>query len=148
MFQKAYCEATKKYTIRTRIRIVEAERPCLGFGRVLLLENMKKKGSITNAAKQMKMSYRKARQRVEDTNKYSDKPLVEKVLGGIAGEEAKAAKTVENATVRFLSLRKNTVIHSEIKNRNLQFICYALFINKHTKDESKTINPFSLRFFS
>lgn len=39
----------------------------------------------------MKMSYRKARQRVEDTNKYSDKPLVEKVLGGIAGEEAKAA---------------------------------------------------------
>ncbi len=56
----------KKYSIRARIWIDEREGAFLGIGRIWLLEHIAETGSITNAAKEMKMSYRQAWQLVED----------------------------------------------------------------------------------
>lgn len=67
--------------------IDETNGPFLGIGRVWLLEHIGEMGSITNAAKEMKMSYRQAWQLVEDMNKQAQEPLVEKILGGKGGEE-------------------------------------------------------------
>ena len=47
----------KKYKIEVLLWIKETEAPFLGIGKIWLLENIQKIGSITNAAKEMKMAY-------------------------------------------------------------------------------------------
>ncbi len=68
-------------------------------GRVTLLERIDEFGSITKAAKSMKMSYRHAWLLVDDMNKKAPSPLVVRVTGGKGGggtsltEEGKTAVT-------------------------------------------------------
>ncbi|MCE9539991.1 MAG: LysR family transcriptional regulator [Bacteroidetes bacterium] len=71
------------------------------MGRVMLLELIAKTGSITNAAKEMKMSYRQAWQFVEEMNKYAKEPLVEKILGGNKGGGARLTEAGEKAIKEF-----------------------------------------------
>ncbi len=74
-----------KYNIQFRIWFFAGNEKLLGIGRVELLEKIKETGSIANAAKLMKMSYRQAWQMVTEMNERSNKPLVEKQLGGKSG---------------------------------------------------------------
>ena len=87
----------KKYNIEVRLWIEETEGPFLGIGKIWLLENIRKTGSITNAAKEMKMAYRQAWQLVEEMNQRSEKILVEKLLGGKGGGGAKLTEAGEKA---------------------------------------------------
>jgi molybdate transport system regulatory protein len=98
--------ATKKYTIRVRMWIDEAKGPFLGIGRIWLLEHIAETGSITNAAKEMKMSYRQAWQLVEDMNKQAKLPLVEKLLGGKGGGGAQLTAAGQKAIHTFYALEK------------------------------------------
>lgn len=72
--------------IRARFWIVtEESEGYLGIGRITLLENIDRFGSINRAAKEMGMSYKKAWKLVEDMNKLSLEPLVLSEKGGKAG---------------------------------------------------------------
>jgi|ERR1019366_2408280 molybdate transport system regulatory protein len=97
---------SKKYSIRVRIWVDETNGPFLGIGRVWLLENIGQTGSITNAAKKMKMSYRQAWQLVEDMNKHAQTPLVEKLLGGKDGGGARLTDAGQRAIKTFYALEK------------------------------------------
>jgi molybdate transport system regulatory protein len=77
--------SSKKYSVHIKIWINESDDPYLGDGRILLLEKIKKTGSISRAAKTIKMSYRQAWQLVKDMNDRAKTPLVEKTLGGKYG---------------------------------------------------------------
>ena len=57
----------------------------LGIGRITLLENIVETGSISRAAKKMKMSYKKAWSLIEGMNKIYDEPLVVREKGGKDG---------------------------------------------------------------
>jgi molybdate transport system regulatory protein len=57
----------------------------LGKGRIKLLKLIDKYGSISKAAKEMKMSYKAAWDAVDIINSLSQKPVVEKQSGGIGG---------------------------------------------------------------
>lgn len=57
----------------------------IGRGRVELLQNIQIHGSISKAAKVMKMSYKAAWDSVDIMNKLANKPLVTKVTGGKGG---------------------------------------------------------------
>ncbi|WFE68900.1 LysR family transcriptional regulator [Thiomicrospira sp. R3] len=57
----------------------------IGIGRIKLLENIQRFGSINRAAKEMNMSYKKAWKLVEDMNHLSDFPLVLSEKGGKQG---------------------------------------------------------------
>ena len=57
----------------------------IGPGRKELLEAVHDYGSITLAAKKMKMSYRHAWEMINDMNKNSARPIVVKNPGGING---------------------------------------------------------------
>lgn len=57
----------------------------IGIGRITLLENIEQLGSMNAAAKEMKMSYKKAWKLVDEMNRTYDVPLVIKVQGGKAG---------------------------------------------------------------
>ena len=95
----------KTYKVRLRIWIDEKQQGAfVGIGRILLLENIKKTGSITNAAKGLKMSYRRAWQLVEDMNARARKPLVEKKLGGAGGGGACITSAGEETIRKFYEL--------------------------------------------
>jgi molybdate transport system regulatory protein len=57
----------------------------LGKGRVKLLKLIDKYGSISKAAKEMKMSYKAAWDAVDIINSLAKKPVVEKQSGGKGG---------------------------------------------------------------
>lgn len=111
----------KKYTIRIRVWVDEESGPYLGIGRVILLEKIKETGSITNAAKSMKMSYRQAWQLVEDMNKRAKEPLVEKILGGKKGSGAVLTKAGEEAIRKFNKLEKETQAFINQKSDKIEF---------------------------
>ncbi len=105
--------AAKKYSVGFRVWINEEQGHFIGIGRVRLLENIQHTGSITRAAKEMKMSYRQAWQMVEDMNNRSDKPLVEKILGGKGGGGAMVTEAGGKAIKLFYKLEKEMIKLSE-----------------------------------
>ena len=69
----------------------------LGPGKVDLLESIHKVGSISEAARQNHISYRRAWNMVNTMNQCFNKPLVESVTGGKGGgggEERENKKTI------------------------------------------------------
>ncbi|MBK6522171.1 MAG: LysR family transcriptional regulator [Sphingobacteriaceae bacterium] len=71
--------------VKGRIWLETAKGTFAGEGRITLLERIMEHGSITDAAKSMKMSYRQAWEQIDAMNKQSEKPLVIKVSGGAGG---------------------------------------------------------------
>lgn len=76
-------------THRLSIRIDLAAGGRVGPGKIALLEEIGRSGSISAAGRAMKMSYRRAWQLVEDLNRVLDNPLVEAAAGGIGGGGAR-----------------------------------------------------------
>lgn len=65
--------------------VAEQGEGYLGIGRICLLENIERFGSINQAAKEMGMSYKKAWKLVEDLNRLAVEPLVMSEKGGKDG---------------------------------------------------------------
>lgn len=75
--------------VEGRFWIKEQGKNFLGHGKVELLELIDKSGSISQAAKTMKMSYKAAWDSIDSINKLSKEPLVCVVRGGKSGGGAK-----------------------------------------------------------
>lgn len=73
------------YKVNGNIWIEGKNGAFIGLGRVKLLEKIKEHGSITVAAKSMKMSYRQAWELVDSMNKQAPRPLVVTAAGGVGG---------------------------------------------------------------
>lgn len=72
--------------IRARFWLVADEgQGYLGIGRIKLLENIDRFGSINQAAKAMGMSYKKAWKLIDEVNRMTDQPLVISEKGGATG---------------------------------------------------------------
>jgi len=91
------------------------------MGRVWLLENIVKTGSITNAAKELKMSYRQAGQLVAGMNTRSRQLLVEKKLGGSDGGGAYITSAGKKVIRKFYELenRVGEMTENEARKINL-----------------------------
>ena len=72
-------------TLEGRFWISKSEHNFLGKGRIELLLCIEETGSITKAAKMMKMSYKAAWDTVDTMNNLSEHPLVQRVKGGKGG---------------------------------------------------------------
>jgi molybdate transport system regulatory protein len=57
----------------------------LAYGRILLLEGIRDLGSISAAARSIRMSYRRAWWHIETMNRLAKRPLVKTSVGGKAG---------------------------------------------------------------
>jgi len=112
---------SKKYKVEVRVWIEETEGAFLGIGKIWLLENIRKTGSITNAAKEMKMAYRQAWQLVEEMNQRAESPLVEKLLGGKGGGGAKLTEAGEKAIAVFYEIEKRIKDFALKETKNLKF---------------------------
>ena len=95
----------------------------LGRGRIELLKKIDKYGSISKAAKEMKMSYKAAWDAVDIINKLSNKSVVEKVSGGKGGGGTrlteygkKIIEIFENAELEF---EKNLLSLEELLKKEI-----------------------------
>ncbi len=76
----------------------------LSGGRVQLLEHIRQRGSISAAARAMGMGYRHAWELIEDMNRRSARPLVERAAGGKRGGGTHLTPEGEDALARFHAL--------------------------------------------
>jgi molybdate transport system regulatory protein len=76
---------TKILNCRSRYRIMSDDLIALGPGKVDLLESINKEGSISQAARQSHLSYRRAWDMVDTMNRCFKKPLVISATGGKGG---------------------------------------------------------------
>ena len=70
---------------KPRFRIMAGDRIALGPGKIDLLEAIRLKGSISGAAKEINLSYRRAWDMVDTMNQCFKKPLVSSSTGGKGG---------------------------------------------------------------
>jgi len=77
----------------TRIRILAGSEIALGPGKADLLRAIDETGSISGAARRMRMSYRRAWLLVHTMNECFEPPLVEAVKGGPEGGGAQLTPT-------------------------------------------------------
>lgn len=92
-------------SIRARLWLDVAGETYLAPGRVTLLERIGEYGSITKAAKSMKMSYRHAWLLVDDMNKKAPSPLLIRKTGGKGGGGTKLSAEGKKAVNHFNRLR-------------------------------------------
>ncbi|WP_029408179.1 winged helix-turn-helix domain-containing protein [Thiomicrorhabdus sp. Milos-T2] len=71
--------------IRARFWITGKHAGYIGIGRIELLEKIEKHGSMSQAAKSMGMSYKKAWKLIDELNAMYDEPLIVKAQGGKSG---------------------------------------------------------------
>ncbi len=94
------------YSIKFRIWITGKEGTFLGQGRVDLLKKIRDLGSITEAAKSMKMSYRQAWKLIQSMNAQSQTPLVLTETGGSGGGGSKISSSGLEAIKAFDQLQE------------------------------------------
>jgi molybdate transport system regulatory protein len=78
-----------KIVLRPRIRIIQGSEIVMGPGKADLLTHVAETGSLSEAARRMKMSYMKAWLLVQVMNRSYRKPLVQAERGGTRGGGAR-----------------------------------------------------------
>lgn len=107
--------------IRARFWITGRKGGYVGIGRVELLENIQRLGSISRAAKEMGMSYKKAWKLVDDLNQMSDKPLVLKAQGGKSGGGALLTEHGEQVVRSFKMVEEELVGFLKQASKKIEF---------------------------
>ncbi len=95
-----------------RVWLSKDDKSFLGKGRVELLKLIGECGSITKAAKEMKMSYKAAWDSIESMNNLSPHTLVERVSGGSGG----------GGTILTEYAKKLILAYSEIETEHRRFL--------------------------
>ena len=105
---------------RLFLRLDLGERVRLGPGKIRLLEEIARLGSISGAGRAMKMSYRRAWLLVDDLNSSFREPVVTTRLGGEGGGKAsltpagravvRAYRAIENESRRILAKRSSALL--------------------------------------
>ena len=90
--------------ISGRVWVEKGRQTFLSWGRVVLLERIGERGSISAAARSMGMGYRHAWDLVDEMNRLSPKTLVRKVKGGPGGGGAELTPEGEAAVAGFWEL--------------------------------------------
>jgi molybdate transport system regulatory protein len=94
-------KSEQQYRVRGKLWIEGPQGTYLGYGRVVLLERIRKHGSISAAARSMKMSYRHAWDLVDSMNRQARSPLVLTNTGGKGGGGTRLTETGEQAVIAF-----------------------------------------------
>jgi len=93
-----------KGTLRPQIRIMFRKAIAMGPGKADLLQAIGETGSISAAARCMKMSYRRAWLLVDTMNQCFDGPLVETATGGNHGGGARITELGQEVLRRYRAM--------------------------------------------
>ncbi|WP_298553259.1 LysR family transcriptional regulator [uncultured Algibacter sp.] len=95
------------YKIKSRIWIESDNNVLLGEGRVHLLKAIDDTGSLSKAAKSLKISYKKAWQLLDSVNKSAKKPVTINIIGGKGGGGAELTEYGKSLIEAFDEINKN-----------------------------------------
>jgi molybdate transport system regulatory protein len=88
------------------LRVLGAAGPAIGPGKAELVERIARTGSISAAARDMGMSYRRAWQLVEALNATFAEPVVATATGGMRGGGARVTAYGERLVARFRAMER------------------------------------------
>jgi molybdate transport system regulatory protein len=103
----------KGYIVRCRMWVEKDGEIYMSKGRITLLELIDKLGSISAAAKSMKLNYRNAWLWVEAMNRLAKSPLVEKGMGGIGGGYARLTESGKEIVAKYKKIDCEIAKHVE-----------------------------------
>jgi molybdate transport system regulatory protein len=106
-------------SLKATLRIVGEEEPVFGPGRLQLLENIEKTGSINQAAKIMGMSYKKAWKMISSMNEQAKNPLVVMKTGGSSGGGAVVTEEGHEIMNYYQALHRRFESFLEQESKNL-----------------------------
>lgn len=106
--------------IRAKAWITVGEETFLAQGRIQLLEKIRELGSISAAARSIRMSYRRAWWHIETMNRLARKPLVETAVGGKGGGGARLTWEGEAAVRLYRELDGRARNFEELVSRELK----------------------------
>lgn len=95
------------YKIKSRIWIESEDNVLLGEGRVQLLKAIEKAGSLSKAAKNLNISYKKAWQLLDSVNKSAERPVTITSIGGKGGGGAELTEYGKSLVNAFDEINKN-----------------------------------------
>lgn len=93
--------------VRSKVWLEKDGKLFMGWGRATLLERIDELGSISAAARSMKLAYRNAWLWVEAMNRLAGKPLVEKATGGASGGYARLTEEGRRIVEEYKQSRAN-----------------------------------------
>ncbi len=99
----------KSRTPRPQVRILFGSVYPLGPGKASLIEAVGRTGSISAAARELGMSYRRAWQLIDATNRCFRRPLVETAAGGRGGGGATVTPFGREVLDRFRAIEAKAV---------------------------------------
>jgi molybdate transport system regulatory protein len=94
------------YMARGKVWMEKEGEVYIGWGRVELLQQIGRCGSIAAAARSMGMSYRNAWLEVDEMNRLAPTPLVEKETGGVGGGHARLTVEGQKVIAEYSELTK------------------------------------------
>jgi len=108
------------YKIRSRIWIESKDNVLLGEGRMQLLKAIDKTGSLSKAAKEIKISYKKAWHLIDTVNKAAKKPVTINSVGGKGGGGAQLTPYGKELVATFEEINQNcwAFLDGELKKIN------------------------------
>ena len=98
------------------LRVLARDEPAMGPGRAALVEGIARLGSISAAAREMEMSYRRAWLLVDSMNRSFPRPLVISAIGGQRGGGAEVTAFGLDVVARYRRMegKASASIRSEL----------------------------------
>lgn len=112
---------SSQYHIKSRFWIATEEGTFLGDGKVRLLQAIADTGSISAAARELEISYRKAWKMIDVMNAQAKSPLVERQSGGKRGGGTVVTPQGIKAIESFLALKKKCAEFMDTEFKKLEF---------------------------
>ncbi len=99
------------------LRVLGASAAAMGPGKAELVERIARAGSISAAAREMGMSYRRAWQLVESLNGTFDEPVLSTAIGGARGGGSRVTPFGRRLVARFRAMegKASAAIRSDLR---------------------------------
>jgi|TARA_B110000438_G_C15585696_1_gene551594 molybdate transport system regulatory protein len=107
--------------LKTRFRVIKGKEIALGPGKVALLEAIEKKGSISSAAKNLGLSYRRAWDMVDTMNRSFNNPLVLGAIGGKKGGGSILTPTGKQLALAYRKMEKKAMKAVQKEWKTIEF---------------------------
>jgi len=101
------------------LRVVKGRTRAIGPGKIALLEAIRDTGSISAAARKLRMSYRRAWMLVDDLNRRVSSAVVQAAPGGRAGGGATLSPTGHKLVALYREIERKALRHTASATRSL-----------------------------
>jgi molybdate transport system regulatory protein len=101
------------------LRVLKGNIKTIGPGKIALLEAIRDTGSISGAARKLRMSYRRAWMLVDDLNRRLSKAVVEATPGGRLGGGTTLSPTGHKLVSLYREIERKALRHTSASTRAL-----------------------------